>query len=125
MDCREKAGYNHLSVQKASEDEKKRLGSAFYVSNTTVRSYEEGSLPSPPKLLTLARLYKVPIGEFFRALGASDEEICSCSRQLPQRKEEARLIESLLKVLREGDEAGVSVVKAAIRAAMKLLKRKV
>ena len=123
VEARKKANHNHLSVQKASELEKKHSGAAFYVSNTTVRHYEEGGLPSPPKLLTLARIYKVPVGEFFRPLGASDEEICACSRRLPQNKEEQRLIASLLKILREGDEVGVSAVKSAIRAALQLRKR--
>ncbi len=120
ISCRQKADHNHLSVQKASESGRKSYGPAFYISNTTVRRYEEGGMPSPPKLLTLARIYGTPVGEFFRALGASDEEICSCSKKLPQNDEERKLAEDLFWILRKGDQIGIDAVKATIRAALEI-----
>ena len=77
-------------------------------------------MPSPPKLLTLARIYGTPVGEFFRALGASDEEICSCSKKLPQNDEERKLAEDLFWILRKGVQSGIDAVKAVIRAALEI-----
>ena len=124
IESRNKVGHNHLSVQKKSESHREAYGPAFYIHNTTVRKYELGGMPSPPKLLTLARIYGTPVGEFFRALGASDEEICSCSKKLPQNDEERELAESLFWILRTGDRIGVDAVKAAIRAALEIPPRK-
>ena len=77
-------------------------------------------MPITPKLLTLARIYRTPVGEFFRALGASDEEICSCSKKLPQNDEERELAESLFWILRKGNQIGIDAVKATIRAALEI-----
>ncbi len=120
VSCRKVSNHTYLSVQKESESQKKSYGPAFYMNNTTVRRYELGGMPSPPKLLTLARIYRTPVGEFFRALGASDEEICSCSKKLPQNDEERELAESLFRILRRGDQIGIDAVKAAIRAALEI-----
>ncbi len=120
VSCRKRADHNYLSVQKESESHKDSYGPAFYISNTTVRRYEEGGMPSPPKLLTLARIYGTPVGEFYRALGASDEEICSCSKKLPQNDEERKLAEDLFWILRKGNQIGIDAVKAAIRAALEI-----
>ena len=120
IESRNKVDHNHLSVQKESESHREAYGPAFYIHNTTVRKYELGGMPSPPKLLTLARIYRTPVGEFFRALGASDEEICSCSKKLPQNDEERELAESLFSILRKGNQLGIDVVKAALRAALEI-----
>ena len=120
VSCRKRADHSYLSVQKESESHKESNGPAFYMNNTTVGRYERGGMPSPPKLLTLARIYRTPVGEFFRALGASDEEICSCSKKLPENDEERELSEDLFWILRKGNQIGVDAVKATIRAALKI-----
>ncbi len=120
VEARKKADQNHRSVQKASWSFRTAYGPAFYIHNTTVRKYEQGGMPSPPKLLTLARIYGTPVGEFVRALGAFDEEICSCSKKLPQNDEERELAESLFWILRKGNQIGIDAVKAAIRAALEI-----
>ena len=120
VEARRKADQNHRSVQKASGSFRTAYGPAFYIHNTSVRKYEQGGMPSPPKLLTLARIYRTPVGEFFRALGASDEEICSCSKKLPQNDEERELAESLFWILRKGNQIGIDAVKAALRAALEI-----
>ncbi len=120
IESRNKVDHNHLSVQKESESQRDAYGPAFYIHNTTVRKYELGGMPSPPKLLTLARIYRTPVGEFFRALGASDEEICSCSKKLPQNDEERELAEDFFWILRKGDQIGIDAVKATIRAALEI-----
>jgi len=53
-------------------------------------------------------------------LGASDEEICSCSKKLPQNDEERELAESLFWILRKGNQIGIDAVKATIRAALEI-----
>ncbi len=120
IESRNKVAHNHLSVQKESKSHKESYGRAFYIHNTTVRKYEKGGMPSPTKLLTLARIYRTPVGEFFRALGASDEEICSCSKKLPQNDEERELAERLFWILRKGNQIGIDAVKATIRAALEI-----
>jgi len=48
------------------------------------------------------------------------EEICSCSKKLPQNDEERELAESLFWILRKGNQIGIDAVKAAIRAALEI-----
>ncbi len=58
------------------EEMGKNLDPAFYVDNTTVPRYEAGTLPTFPKILTLAKAYGVPVSRFYRAIGGTDAEIC-------------------------------------------------
>ncbi len=118
IESRKRVGHNHLSVQKESKSHKENYGRAFYIHNTTVRKYEKGGMPSPPKLLTLARIYGTPVGEFFRALGASDEEICECHKTLPANTQERRIVTDLFEVVRTGDKLAVETVKGAIALAI-------
>ncbi len=74
--CREASGHNRLSVEHFSRDEAARRGIEFFVHNTSLLKYEKGAWPSPPKLITLARAYSVPISRFFKAIGVGDSEIC-------------------------------------------------
>jgi hypothetical protein len=119
VEARRKADQNHRSVQKASVSFKTAYGPAFYVHNTTVRKYELGGMPSPPKLLTLARIYRTPVGEFFRALGASDEEICQCHKTLPVDTQERQIVTDVLEVVRTGDKLAIETVRGAIALALK------
>ncbi len=118
VSCRKRADHNYLSVQKESESHKESYGPAFYMNNTTVGRYERGGMPSPPKLLTLARIYGTPVGEFFRALGASDEEICECHKTLPANTQERQIVTDLLEVVRTGDNLAIETVKGAIAMAI-------
>jgi len=52
-----------------------QLSEEFRISSGFLSQIEHGATPSVYKLLTLSRLYKVPIIEFFRAIGATEEEI--------------------------------------------------
>ncbi len=74
--CRESSGHNRLSVEHFSRGEALERGEEFFVHNTSLLKYEKGGWPSPPKLLTMARAYGVPVSRFLKALGAGDEEIC-------------------------------------------------
>ena len=73
--ARSKTDDTMLSVEVFSERYAKKLGKEFNVNNSTVSRYERGSMPSPPKLLTLARAYGIPVGKFFEALGGSELEV--------------------------------------------------
>ncbi len=74
--CREASGHNRLSVEHFSRAEAARRGDEFFVHNTSLLKYEKGAWPSPPKLITLARAYGVPIARFFKAIGVDDREVC-------------------------------------------------
>jgi len=52
-----------------------QLDEPFRISGGFLSQIENGATPSPYKLLTLARIYDVPIIEFFRAMGATDKEL--------------------------------------------------
>jgi transcriptional regulator with XRE-family HTH domain len=119
IESRKRTDHNHLSVQKESKSHEENYGRAFYVHNTTIRKYEQGGMPSPPKLLTLARIYGTPVGEFFRALGASDEEICECHKTLPANTQERQTVTDVLEVLRTGDKLAIETVRGAIALALK------
>jgi len=126
---REKAGLNPLNVQTASETEGQKHGQAFYVNNTTVRRYEKGGKPSPQKLLTLARIYGVPISEFFKAIGATDSEICGHELTLEEkeclemlRSENADYFRKLKIVLEMKNETLRNAVLMAIDGALSTMK---
>jgi transcriptional regulator with XRE-family HTH domain len=57
-----------------------------YIERSSISRYEKSTWPTPPKLLSMARAYKVAIGEFFKTLGARDEDICG-HQFSPQEKE--------------------------------------
>lgn len=76
LKSRENSGHNRLSVEHFSRQEAARRGEEFFVHNTSLLKYERGGWPSPPKLLTLCRAYGAPLGKFFKAIGARDNEIC-------------------------------------------------
>jgi len=117
MEKREACGLSPTNVGKATEDYERD----FRVSQPFVWDIERKSkVPSPFKLLTLVRLYKTTLGEIYKAIGASDEEICSCSKKLPENDEERELSESLFWILRKGNQSGIDAVKAAIRAALQI-----
>ncbi len=118
VSCRKRSDHTYLSVQKESESHKESYGPTFYMNNTTVRRYERGGMPSPPKLLTLARVYRTPVGGFFRALGASDEEICECHKTLPANTQERQIVTDLLEVVRTSDKLAIETVKGAIAMAI-------
>ncbi len=86
--CREASGHNRLSVEHFSRDEAARRGDEFFVHNTSLLKYEKGAWPSPPKLITLARAYGVPISRFFKAIGVGDSDLCGHV----VRPEDARLL---------------------------------
>ena len=52
-----------------------QMDEPFQISNGFVCQIEKGAIPSPYKLLAFTRLYNVPIIEFYRAMGATDEEL--------------------------------------------------
>lgn len=74
--CRENSDHNRLSVEHFSRGEAALRGEEFFVHNTSLLKYEKGGWPSPPKMLTMARAYGVPVARFLKALGAEDSDIC-------------------------------------------------
>ncbi len=91
----------------------------FRVSQSFLWSIEHKSrVPSPFKLLTLVRLYKTTPGEIYKAIGASDEEICECHITLPANTQDRRIVTDLLVVVRTGDTLASGTVKGAIALAM-------
>ncbi len=91
----------------------------FRVSQSFLWSIEHKSrVPSPFKLLTLVRLYKTTLGEIYKAIGASDEEICECHKTLPANIQERRIVTDLLEVVRTGDKLAIETVRGAIAMAI-------
>ena len=87
-----------VSVQQAG----KGLDPALSIDDSTVSSYEKGTLPTFPKLLTLARAYEVPVGTFYEVIGANKKEICDCHAVVPKGKER-ELVKQFLEIIREKD----------------------
>ena len=71
---REKSGHTVLSLASFSE----RLGSSeFQFTHSTVSRWENGEfIPSATRLLAMAKGCVTPLSEYYRALGATDTEIC-------------------------------------------------
>ncbi len=66
-----------ISVEKSAQEQAEQLGKEFGFDQTTLSRYENAkSWPTMPKLLTLARVYGVPIAALFEALGAKPKELC-------------------------------------------------
>ena len=69
---REEAGLNALEVARRTQQFPKPMRiSQSYLSEIE----SKGSVPSPFKLISLARLYKITIAEIYRVLGAADLEL--------------------------------------------------
>ncbi len=91
----------------------------FRVSQSFLWAIEHKSrVPSLFKLLTLVRLYKTTLGEIYKAIGASDEEICECYKTLPANTRERRIVTDLLEVVRAGDKLAIETVRGAIAMAI-------
>ncbi len=112
---REACGLSPTNVGKATENYERD----FRVSQPFLWDIERKSkVPSPFKLLTLVRLYKTTLGEIYKAIGASDEEICECHKTLPANTQERRIVTDLLEVVRTGDKLAIETVKGAIAMAI-------
>ena len=112
---REACGLSPTNVGKATENYERD----FRVSQPFLWDIERKSkVPSPFKLLTLVRLYKTTLGEIYKAIGASDEEICECHKTLPANTQERRIVTDLLQVVRAGDKLAIETVKGAIAMAI-------
>ncbi len=112
---REACGLSPTNVGKATENYERD----FRVSQPFLWDIERKSkVPSPFKLLTLVRLYKTTLGEIYKAIGASDEEICECHKTLPANTKERRIVTDLLKVVRAGDKLAIETVRGAIAMAI-------
>ena len=112
---REACGLSPTNVGKATENYERD----FRVSQPFLWDIERKSkVPSPFKLLTLVRLYKTTLGEIYKAIGASDEEICECHKTLPANTQERRIVTDLLEVVRAGDKLAIETVKGAIAMAI-------
>ena len=64
------------------------------------------------------RLYNTTLGEIYKAIGASDEEICECHKTLPADANERQIVTELLAVLRTSDERAIETVKRVIEMAL-------
>ena len=112
---REACGLSATNVGKATENYERD----FRVSQPFLWDIERKSkVPSPFKLLTLVRLYKTTLGEIYKAIGASDEEICECHKTLPANTKERRIVTELLEVVRGGDKLAIETVRGAIAMAI-------
>ncbi len=112
---REACGLSPTNVGKATEN----YETDFRVSQPFLWDIERKSkVPSPFKLLTLVRLYKTTLGEIYKAIGASDEEICECHKRLPANTQERRIVTDLLEVVRAGDKLALETVRGAIAMAI-------
>ncbi len=112
---REACGLSPTNVGKATENYERD----FRVSQPFLWDIERKSkVPSPFKLLTLVRLYKTTLGEIYKAIGASDEEICECHKTLPANTQERQIVTDLLEVVRTGDKLAIETVKGAIAMAI-------
>ncbi len=112
---REACGLSPTNVGKATENYERD----FRVSQPFLWDIERKSkVPSPFKLLTLVRLYKTTLGEIYKAIGASDEEICDCHKTLPANTKERRIVTELLEVVRGGDKLAIETVRGAIAMAI-------
>ncbi len=112
---REACGLSPTNVGKATENYERD----FRVSQPFLWDIERKSkVPSPFKLLTLVRLYKTTLGEIYKAIGASDEEICECHKTLPANTRERQMVTDLLEVVRTGDKLAIETVKGAIAMAL-------
>ena len=112
---REACGLSPTNVGKATENYERD----FRVSQPFLWDIERKSkVPSPFKLLTLVRLYKTTLGEIYKAIGASDEEICECHKTLPANTQERRIVTDLLEVVRTGDKLAIETVRGAIAMAI-------
>ncbi len=115
MEKREACGLSPTNVGKATENYERD----FRVSQPFLWDIERKSkVPSPFKLLTLVRLYKTTLGEIYKAIGASDEEICECHKTLPANTQERQIVTELLEVVRAGDKLAIETVKGAIAMAI-------
>ncbi len=115
---REACGLSPTNVGKATEN----YETDFRVSQPFLWDIERKSkVPSPFKLLTLVRLYKTTLAEIYKAIGASDEEICECHKTLPANTQERRIVTDLLKVVRSGDKLAIETVKGSIAMAIQRL----
>ena len=112
---REACGLSPTNVGKATENYERD----FRVSQPFLWDIERKSkVPSPFKLLTLVRLYKTTLGEIYKAIGASDEEICECHKTLPANTQERQIVTELLEVVRAGDKLAIETVRGAIAMAI-------
>ena len=112
---REACGLSPTNVGKATENYERD----FRVSQPFLWDIERKSkVPSPFKLLTLVRLYKTTLGEIYKAIGASDEEICECHKTLPANTQERRIVTDLLEVVRAGDKLAIETVRGALAMAI-------
>ncbi len=112
---REACGLSPTNVGKATENYERD----FRVSQPFLWDIERKSkVPSPFKLLTLVRLYKTTLGEIYKAIGASDEEICECHKTLPANTQERRIVTDLFEVVRTGDKLAIETVRGAIAMAI-------
>ncbi len=112
---REACGLSPTNVGKTTENYERD----FRVSQPFLWDIERKSkVPSPFKLLTLVRLYKTTLGEIYKAIGASDEEICECYKTLPANTQERRIVTDLLEVVRAGDKLAIETVRGAIAMAI-------
>ena len=115
MEKREACGLSPTNVGKATENYERD----FRVSQPFLWDIERKSkVPSPFKLLTLVRLYKTTLGEIYKAIGASDEEICECHKTLPANTQERQIVTDLLEVVRAGDKLAIETVRGAIAMAI-------
>ncbi|HSR51261.1 MAG TPA: helix-turn-helix transcriptional regulator [Acidobacteriota bacterium] len=73
-EARKEAGLSTTAIADSSKD----LPKEFRISPGYVTHLEQGlSLPSAPKLLTIARALGRPVSDFYRSMGALPEELCS------------------------------------------------
>ncbi len=112
---RQTSGLSTTEVGKTTRNSEK----SFRVSQSFLWEIEHKSrVPSPFKLLTLVRLYKTTLGEIYKAIGASDEEICECHKTLPANTQERQIVTDLLEVVRAGDKLAIETVRGAIAMAI-------
>jgi len=124
------SGHTGASASQFSKELAQKLGKNFAISGGTISRYESGEFfPTIPRLLSLARAYDVPISEFFKAIGATDSEICGHELTLEEkeclemlRSDNADWFRKLKKVLELENEALRDAVLMAIDGALSTVK---
>jgi len=97
---RQERGLSTVDIDRQTKD----MPEEYRVSQAFAWQIENGSVPSPYKLLSLARVYGVTVGEIFQqALGAAECEICD--HKLPENRTERAYTHKLVTVLREGGKS--------------------
>lgn len=108
----EESGSTLESVASAGEELARRTGhDDFRIGKSTVSLIQKkGRWSSLPRLISFAVGCGRPIADFLSCLGANNEEICACSRQVPKDKRERRLITKALSIIRSGSRSDLQAL---------------